>query len=142
MMTAPVKPHIYKMLRRDYQYEGVLEFNKRLHLFIHTNTKAIKQYFLISPEDTKMKTITVLMRYINEKKLYAIIRGLEREFRDKMHVYMQAQVEAGKPAFEAMKAFLDLYDISDEELKYSSCYKSWQRYKEEESKKENIRLWV
>jgi hypothetical protein len=140
IMTAPVKPHIYKMLRRDYQYEGLLELNKRMHLFIHTNTKAIKRYFLIPRDD--MKTITVLMPYASEEKVYSIIRGFEREFREKLHLYVAAQVQARKPALEAVRCFLERYDISFEEYDYMTAYKSWQRFTVCEKKKENLRLWL
>ncbi|WP_460444302.1 hypothetical protein, partial [Amycolatopsis magusensis] len=103
MLTAPVKPHIFKMLVRDYGYEGVLEINQRF-MFVHTNQERWKEYFQQPKEN--MVPVVFLMPRPNEKKVYSIIRGFERQFRENMHLYIYAQVLAGKSALEAMRTYL------------------------------------
>lgn len=134
-----VHPHIYKVLRRDYNYDDVLIIPKRFHIYMHTNTVHPRKY-LVPDED--LREIKIEGPDMNYRKAYAIIKSIEAQFREKMNSYVLGQVTAGEPARTAVRDYLEKYDILDEEFKVDSAYKDWQRFEASNHKRSTIPLWI
>jgi hypothetical protein len=79
---------------------------------------------------------------MNSHKAYFIIRSIEYEFRDKMNTYVLGATKAGLPSRAALRDFIEVYDILEEELKLDSCYKDWSRFKAKNHRRDRIPLWI
>ena len=135
----PVEPHIFKMLRRDYAYDGVLEVKGTLMLVCHNDTMAVRNYFSYSEDNRKI--INVSSRYFSRKKLYFLVRMLEREFRFKMHNYVDGQVKGGAKIIDSIRDFLAMYDLDPEEYQEEAARKSYQRWLKRKKNINQIALW-
>lgn len=139
LVTIYVKPHIYKVLRRDYAYTDVLLIRRRFHIYTHTNTTYPSKFE--TPQDD-LRAVRMEGEDMNIRKAYAIVRSIEAQFGEKMNIYVMGQVSAGKPARTAVRNFLEKYDILDEEFKVDSAYKAWQRFEADEKPRNRIPLWI
>lgn len=138
-VTIFANPHVYKILRRDYDYTDVLIIKKRYHIYMHRDTVHPKK-FLVPGGD--LKAINIEGPDMNIRKAYAIIKNVESQFRERMNTYVLGQVNTGMPARTAVRDFLELYDIMDEEFKLDSAYKDWQRFEANDRKRSRIPLWI
>lgn len=134
-----VQPHIYKILRRDHKYEGKLTIPQRFQLIGHTNPLRWKKWEV--PQDNS-KEIIVEGPNMNIHKAYFIIRSIENEFRDKMNTYVLGATKAGLASRAALREFIEVYDILEEELKLDSAYKDWSRFKAKNHRRDRIPLWI
>lgn len=134
-----VQPHLYKILRRDYRYDGKLVMPRRFQLIGHTNPLRWKKWE-IAQDNTK--EIIIEGPNMNIHKAYFIIRSIENEFRDKMNTYVLGCTKAGIPSRAALREFIEIYDILEEELKLDSCYKDWSRFKAKNHRRDRIPLWI
>jgi hypothetical protein len=134
-----VSPYLYKVLRRDYGYQDRLSLPKRYHIYMHRDTVHPARHLV---PDSEKKEILIEGPDFNYRKAYAIIRNIEAQFREKMNVFVKAKTEAGVPSRAALREFIELYDILEEELKLDSCYKDWSRYKAKDNKRSLIPLWI
>lgn len=134
-----VKPHVYKILRRDYNYTDVLIIKKRLHIYLDRNLDNFQRY--IQP-DQELKEILIEGPDMNARKAYAIIKRIEMQFRLTMNTYVLGKVEAGYPARTAVRDFIEKYDLEEHEIKLDSCYKDWQRFEDTDGKRNLIPLWI
>jgi hypothetical protein len=131
--------HIYKVLRRDYEYDDALILTKRYHIFTGTNPLRWKKWE--EPIEGSVK-IYVEGPDMNIQKAYAIIRSIESQFREKMNTYVLGQVNAGRQGRTAVLEFLELYDILEEEIKLDSAYKDWRRFMATNKRRSRIPLWI
>lgn len=138
-VTIYVQPHIYKVLRRDYDYTDRLKLAKRYHLNMHRDTLHPASKAIPAPDT---KAIIIEGPDMNIRKAYAIIRNIEAQFREKINTYVLGQVNAGRAARTAVLEFLELYDILEEEIKLDSAYKDWRRFMATNKKRSRIPLWI
>jgi hypothetical protein len=134
-----VYPHIYKILRRDHGYDGKLVLPRRFQLIGHTNPLRWKKWE--TPQE-KSKEIIIEGPNMNLHKAYFIIRSIESEFREKMNTYVLGATKGGMPSRAALREFIEVYDILEEELKLDSCYKDWSRFKGRNHRRGQIPLWL
>lgn len=137
--SVPVSKAVMKMLKRDYKYQTHLKVDNWVYgkcIGHHANWKA----YLDNPKED-MVSITLVSDYASKGRLYTIARLFQYEFFKKLLYYVEAQTEAKIPASKAIHKFFEKYDLTEEDLKFSTAYKRWQRYQEEESKASLIPLW-
>ncbi|MFN3758460.1 MAG: hypothetical protein ACK4SF_04515 [Algoriphagus aquaeductus] len=134
-----VKPYIYKVLRRDYGYQKALVLPKTYAIYMHTNTT---YPFKFAEPIEGLKEIRIEGNKMNVRKAYAIIRNIESQFRAKLNAHIAAKTETGYPSRAALREYLELYDILDEEINLDSLYKDWSRFKAKEGKRGLIPLWI
>ena len=132
-------PHIYKVLRRDYNYKEALILAKRYHIYTGRNPQRWKKW---EEEVEGAVKIYIEGPDMNSQKAYAIIRNIESQFREKINTYVLGQVKAGRAARTAVLEFLELYDILEEEIKLDSAYKDWRRFLATNKERSRIPLWI
>ncbi len=134
-----IKPYLYKVLRRDYGYDKSLVLNKTYAIYMHTNT--VYPFKFTEPIEG-LKEIKIEGNKMNVRKAYAIIRNIESQFREKMLAHIWAKTETGYPSRAALREYLEVYDILDEEVNLDSMYKDWTRFKAKNGKRSLIPLWI
>lgn len=135
-----INSYTYKILRRDYEYQGRLIMPKRFQLIGHRYNPTWERR--AEKLDPTWKEIIIEGPEMNIHKAYFIIRSIEQEFREKLNIFVLGQSKAGVPARAAIREFLEEYDILDEEIKLDSCYKDWTRFKAKNYQKSRIPLWI
>lgn len=137
----PVSIPVLKMLKRDYGYVSHMRIDRMLICKVtgRTSNEYMRSFLDTTPPNAVR--ITIISRYASCKKLYTLARLLEKEFRIKMMLYIESSVDNGGEASEAIRRFMDKYDISFEELELETAYKAWQRYKAKEKQRNLIPLW-
>ncbi len=142
MMKAyeiPVSRPVLKMLRRDFGYSRHITISRWVFTKAMGNPQEWSRY-LQDPKPS-MTLITVVCRYASPGRLYTTARLMEYTFQRKMELYIEAAVECGLPAQEAINRFMDKYDLSEDDLSMETAYKRWQRYKAKEQERNLIPLW-
>src|SRR5690606_31808717 len=122
----PVSRPVLKMLRRDYGYSNHMRidhfcFGRRL------GHSGVWESYLNTTRENQVR-ITLVCRYASKTKLYTIARMMQSEFSRKMLIYVEGAVEGGMEAAEAIRTFMEKYDLSEEDLSMSTAYKRWQRH--------------
>jgi hypothetical protein len=135
----PVSKPVYKMLKRDYGYNAHMRIDRMLLCKVQGRHEYWEKYISNTPEGHIR--ITLICPYASAKKLYTVARLMEYEFRTKMLLYIESFTDNGGEASEAIRRFMDKYDISFEELEIETAYKQWQRYKKKEKQRNLIPLW-
>jgi hypothetical protein len=128
-----------KMLRRDHGYSRHLMIDRWVFGKCLGHSVQWARYF--TTPDARHVKITLVCRYASRGKLYTIARLIEYEFETKMNLYVCAATDAGMPAYEAIRTFLEKYDVSEEDLKFETAVKRWQRYQNKEYQRDLIPLW-
>lgn len=136
----PVSLPVLKMLIRDYGYSNHMRIDRQIIGKAQGDATNHKNY--ISTTTENQIRITIICRYASISKLYTVCRLMEHEFKTKMLLYIEASVEAGVEAAQAIRRFMDKYDLSMEELGMETAYKQWQRYQKKEKEKNFLPLWV
>lgn len=83
--------------------------------------------------ERKTTSSTVLCMQISTSSYfvaYSLVNTLSREFRDRMYACMAVAVSQGGCALSALRAFLQLYQITEDEYDIGSAYRNWLRHKE------------
>jgi hypothetical protein len=135
-----VKPHLKKFILKHHPGKQPLYADERsplgaaiMHVLmevrkskfeniIHHHTECI----LVTP------TVNMARRSPRQYKLVRVAVEMERVFRQAIIVWVSAQQEAGLPANQACKNFLEHYGIDEGEFSYDGVYKCWQRHKDEQ----------
>lgn len=134
-MSRPV----LKMLRRDHGYSRHLMISRWVFGKALGDACTWDRYLgELRPNQIR---ITLVCRYASKGKLYTVARLMEYEFELKMNLYIQGAVEGGLAAYEAIRCFMEKYDISEEDLKFETAVKRWQRYQNKEYQRDLIPLW-
>lgn len=128
----PLKPYVYKYIK-DELVNGTLVYKHRV--FCSDNRKNADLYFArMNSAEVDSVTIKVEMHGCNEFKMFAIATQIESEFRQKLYMYVNAQVEAGtKTVRESIREFLDRYEIEDHELSLETMYRNYNRRRKDPS---------
>lgn len=138
----PVSIPVYKMLRRDHGYSRHIRVDTvvmwKPNRFPRQKEKGEKY---ISTTTDRQVRITVVCPYASVPRLYALCKGLEDTFKYKMMLYVESCVDNGHDASEAIRKFMDKYDLAIEDLEWETAWKAWQRYRKREKARELIPLW-
>jgi hypothetical protein len=135
----PVSVPVLKMLKRDYGYQTHMRIDKMMLCKVQGRNEYWEKYVSGTPDG--YVRITLICPYASVKKLYTVARLMEYEFKTKMLLYIESAVDNGMDASEAIRKFMDKYDISFDDLEMDTAYKQWQRYKEKERQRNLIPLW-
>lgn len=138
----PVSAPVLKMLKRDHGYSKHMRLDYLIFWRKNTRKKTpdlMAQYITTVKEGFVM--ITVVCPYASTSRLYGLCRALESTFKEKMMLYVESAVDNGQDASEAIRKFMDKYDLSEDDIKWETAWKAWQRYKKKEKEKELIPLW-
>jgi hypothetical protein len=139
----PVSICVYKMLRRDHGYSRHIRVDTMVlwkHMRYPKNLESAINY--LADTSDKQTRITIVCPYASVPKLYGLCRALENTFKYKMMIYIEACVDNGHDASEAIRRFMDKYDLAMEELEWETAWKGWQRYRKREKARELIPLWI
>lgn len=135
----PVSRMAYKMLKRDYNYGHFLRVDK-LFVTRKSNRDNVYEKYLAAPTENQVM-ITVICRYASHTKLYAMARMIEHTFNQKFLLYVEAAVSHDLDASEAIRKFMDKYDLTIDEFEWETAWKKWQRYRKREKELDMIPLW-
>lgn len=135
----PVSRPAFKMLKRDCGYTHFLRVDK---LFVHKKNRRTnaREAYLSSPGENQVM-ITVICPYASDGKLYALARMIEHTFNQKFLLFVEAAVAHDLDASEAIRKFMDKYDLALEEFEWETAWKKWQRYRKREKELDLIPLW-
>jgi hypothetical protein len=136
----PVSFPVLKMLIRDYGYANHMRIDRQILGKAQGDPMTHSRYINTTTES--QVRITIICKYASPAKLYTVCRLMEHEFKTKMLLYIEAAVESGMEAAEAIRRFMDKYDLSMEDLEMETAYKQWQRYQKKEKEKNLLPLWV
>jgi hypothetical protein len=123
----PVKPYLVKYLQKN-MVDGVYRFHRRVTR-VERNSMKVMDYFERNRNSPHF--IWVEMREASLYTLYGIQSDLAEEFRSCLFTVMAFAVKSGMGATAAARAFLESYNITDDDYDISSAYRTWQRRKEE-----------
>jgi hypothetical protein len=135
----PVSIPAYKMLKRDFGYTHFLRVDK---IAVHQKSRRTNplENYLSTPRENQVM-ITLISPYAGPYKLYAIARMIENTFNQKYLLYVEAAVSHELDASEAIRKFMDKYDLAMEEFEWETAWKKWQRYRKREKELDLIPLW-
>jgi hypothetical protein len=135
----PVSRAVLKMLKRDYGYVGHMRIDKMMSCKVQGHHSSWHKYLnSLHPHQTR---ITVICPYASTKRLYTICRLMEYEFKTKLLLYVEGAAENKKEVSEAIRRFMDKYDLTMEDLEMETALKWWRRYLTKEQIKNLIPLW-
>lgn len=123
---VPVPPYILKFVQ-DRTLNGVY-YPPGRSIVIQKNYDRAKS--AMERKTTSSAVLTMQMRTASFFVAYSLVNTLSKEFRERMYTCMAVAVKQGGCALTALKAFLDLYGITDEEYDIGSAYRNWLRHKE------------
>jgi hypothetical protein len=135
----PVSSGVLKMLKRDYGYSKHMRIDRMLLCKIPGRPDKFKEY--LNHTNQHQVRITLVCNYASIMKLYTVARLMEHEFKMKMLLYIEAAVESGTEASEAIRRFMDKYDLTFDDLEMETAYKQWQRYRKKEKERNLLPLW-
>ncbi len=149
VFRIPMKPHLKKFVLKRARSKEPLQVNERSLLgrnimkVLQETRKHKFDSVLYQYTDRLQVTLThdMMERSPNLKRLVYVNTEIEKEFKEAIFIWVEAQMEMNCPANEACKNFLEYYGIDDTEYTYDATYKAWQRYKEDEDlKNKRLRL--
>lgn len=136
-ITIPVKPHIKKYISVRYGVEHTLTKKSLLGILLFNildkKTPRPSQNFTVFSEKY---TIQISKQYfyergfeISKRKKQFLAICLEKLFIEDFYSHIDISVsKMGLTAAESMRFFLDQYEITENEVKYESLYKKYQRH--------------
>ncbi len=135
----PVSTAVVKMLKRDYGYSGHIRIDRMMSCKVQGKWETWERY--LATTEPHQKRITVVCPYASAMKLYTIARLMEYEFKTKFLLYIEGAAENRKEVSEAIRRFMDKYDLTEDDLKMETALKWWRRYLTKEYQKNLIPLW-
>ncbi|MBD3627615.1 hypothetical protein [Cyclobacterium sp.] len=135
----PVSLPAFKMLKRDYGYTHFLRVDY-LYIKKKGHRSNISESFLKAPGKNQLM-ITIICPYASPDRLYALARMIEHTFNQKFLLFVEAAVAHELDASEAIRKFMDKYDLAIEEFEWETAWKKWQRYRKREKELDLIPLW-
>ena len=121
---VPVKPYLYKWLVNRQGYREVMLVNHRFFPYYPHNTYKVYKYFL---NEEGYPTIRISAYYPHKRAVYSFVQFLELWFVEELISYVRFATLFELPALRAIKDFLRMCKISEDELALSTAYKRWQR---------------
>lgn len=77
---------------------------------------------------------------VNRNHLRSLGVVLEKIFMDDFYDFVDLELRRGNNAMQSVKLFLNIYSISENELKLESMYRNYQRYSNEKIKEKKCKL--
>lgn len=139
-ISIPVKAHVKKYLSVRYGTDHVFTKNSLLGvLLIHVLDKNCPKLDHTFKEFKEKYTIEISEQYfyrygaeIPLKKRRYLAICLEKIFNEDFHLFIDIGVsEFGMSAAESIRKFLCKYEIGENDVKYESLYRAYQRYSNE-----------
>ncbi len=138
VINIPIAPHLKKIIINLHQDKEPLkaEIDNQLGAVINqVITDRMKSR--ISPDSYSEVLQVDLCADLGRRspriaKLILINHFYSKYFKFLMMNWVQAQYAAGIPAYQAVKNFLEFYNIQEEEYSYETGYRAWLRYKNQE----------
>jgi hypothetical protein len=121
----PCLPYVKKYLQADLVNNTLYVKNRPV---IVNNTKHRVDAFFERGKGSE-HFIYVEMRCSSLYTLYSLHGQMAREFRDRMFTVAAYAVKQGLPARNAIRKFLEAYNITDDEYDLDSAYRTWERRK-------------
>lgn len=129
LVELPLKSYLYKfVIVEENMVDGIYVPSRRFHNLNHTNYSHQKRYF----EQAASQSYPKLKVWTHDhlpQKLYQYVTYFEQRFIDKFvdHVEVRMGIIA---EMEAIREFLNKYDITEEDYKEKSIWRRWMREKE------------
>lgn len=137
-VKIPVKSHVKKYLSERYGIEHTLTKTTLLGILVFNvlDKKLARPIKDFSDYDEKY-AIVVPQRYFNERGFAIDLRKrrflaicLEKVFNEDFHLFIDTVISSKLKvsAVQAMKIFLKKYQITENEAKFETLYRNYQRY--------------
>lgn len=136
-VNIPVKPHIKKYVSVRYGNEHTLTKKSLLGVLIFgVLDKKVPKPDRSFDDHTEKYTIQISESYFNERGFEIPLRKrrflavcLEKLFIEDFYAYIDISVsKMGITAAQSMRVFLEQYEISENDVKFESMYKNYQRH--------------
>lgn len=125
LKTVPLEPFLYKYaVKQPFYKQRALHFTPEIRLRLYDNMDSWLRYFERKKGCPK---IPVEIDKPTVQRLYAIVQFLDSKFREELKDYTFKHLHMGISAVMAIEGFLDLYSIEEDDFKFESAYKIWQR---------------
>jgi hypothetical protein len=143
-ISIPVKPHVKKYMSFRYGNEHTFSKNSLLGiLLIHVLDKKVPKSNFVFKDYKENYPILISEQYyyrhgceIPLKKRRYLALCLEKIFTEDLHLFIDfGMSEFSLSAAECIRKFFKKYEITENEVKYESVYRSFQRYKSENNLK-------
>ena len=137
VVRIPVKPHLKKFIIKRYRQKEPLNITERSLLgrnimkVLQETRKHKFENVLYQYTERLQVVLTADMRERSPRlaRLVYVNNEIEKEFKEALFIWIEAQMEMACHAKEACQNFLDYYGIDDQEYSYDAAYKAWQRFK-------------
>lgn len=146
-LTLPVKPYTRKFLERHlgahYQLSNVDAFGRYLYCLLREprRNSECEEYLGIYTAKFPVRIVPYLLydRACKNCSAYVVHHFncfVERIFYDEFHTFVQARVEDGlMEAKEAIERFCAKHKLSEDDVRYETMKRNWQRYWKKEKKR-------
>jgi hypothetical protein len=140
-ITIAVTPLVRSILKNRYGTPVQVYRSDALYTYLQGNPIRVnqKKFRKLKKELTEkvslMVSPTLYRRLIAKQRYLTIGFLLHKIFQEEMLTYMRAQNNAGIPAQQALKEFLSLNGVSEDDYALDSAYTAWKRKKEFFAKK-------
>jgi len=138
IVHIPVLPHVKKIILNHYKFTEPVKADLSnvigLQLYALVKEKSRRRNGHNSYRDILKVDLCheIEKREIRMGSLILINHYFDKHFKYLMFNWIQAQYEAGISAYQAVKNFLNFYQIDENEYSYESGYRAWLRYKNDE----------
>lgn len=133
-IKIPVPHHVRKYLISKYGTEHTLTKTSFLGqlLFMCLDEQFRKPKDV---EDTASFSVGIPSKYFNEGRYSAgpdtlkmIGTCFEKLFKEEFHAYVEKEVKNKREAMESVRFFMQAHNITEDDIKLETLYKSYQRY--------------
>lgn len=144
-LKIPVKTHVKKYLVKQYGAE--FKANKKTFFGTFIIELLDRETERVNYFKEEVYTVTVDRNYtkktkiaLDGNKLRSVGNALEVLFIEDFYKYVDGQlVSPNASAYQAVKNFLKIYDISEDDLKLETMYRKYQRYSNEKIDEKKIK---
>lgn len=132
----PTKPHVLKFLQTRYGRQHTITKKSAIGLILlQLLDGKIEKVNFDASDFPDRYTINVPEFYFNTKgfnislrKRRVMAQYMEKMFMEDFKHYMDIEVGRGHNAMAGMRVYLKFYDISENDIKFETLYRTYQRY--------------
>lgn len=117
--------HLAKFILKKYNIISRVELSSKYTFNLTSHPCRPINYF--ERQKKEGRELELIMWNPSLNKAYTFCQTLEREFSNDLLIFTKGFIRNGFLASDAIKAFLDEYNIYEQDFKYETAYKKWVR---------------
>ena len=137
-ISLPVTPFVYAVLTSQYGSDYIRvnqKQNKSLAILCQVSPRFLpKKRIDELTESVTLQISDSLYKHLSKQDLNSLGLLWHRQFLHVMYSFIEAQVLAGRPAYESLSAYFAEHGIGEDIWSHDSAYRAWTTYKSEKKK--------